>query len=75
MPLMEPTIKAYCDKCYDESDEMGLTALAQSGSYDERNVPGELKRQEWKIFGNKTICPNCAEAYETDADLEKSLAD
>jgi len=59
MPLLDPTIRACCDKCQEDSDEMGLTPLARSGSYDERNVPGALRRMGWVIEGAVTYCPEC----------------
>lgn len=67
MPLMEPRIFACCDKCMDDSDDMGLTALAQSGSYDDRNIPSALKRMGWKVDGDKTFCPDCLERAENES--------
>lgn len=59
MPIMDPVIRACCDKCQCDSDEMGLTALARPGNYDERNVVNSLKRQGWTIDGDKTFCEDC----------------
>lgn len=60
MGLMDPVIRACCDRCLEDSDEIGLTPLARSGSYDERNVENTLRRMGWTIDGDKTICPDCA---------------
>lgn len=59
MPLGDPIIHAECDKCGEISDPMRLTALARRGEYDERSVPGQLKKMEWQIDGDKTFCPDC----------------
>jgi hypothetical protein len=59
MPVMDPVIRACCDKCECDSDEMHLTPLARSGSYDERSIPGQLRHMGWTIEGDKTFCPDC----------------
>lgn len=62
MPIGDPVIHVECDKCGEVSDPMNLTALAQSGSWDERNIKPRLKRDGWTIDGNTTICPECTPA-------------
>lgn len=59
MPLMDPSLKACCDKCQCDSEELYLEPLAQCGSYDERSVPKQLKAFGWTIDGDKTYCPDC----------------
>ena len=59
--ILDPTIRAMCDRCKVDSDEMEMTALA-GGGYDERNVAGTLKRWGWRVEGDRTVCPECVEA-------------
>jgi hypothetical protein len=55
----DPQIEVHCDKCNTYNEFVGLTALSR-GSYDERNVDGELKRAGWICEGGEDVCPECA---------------
>ena len=55
-----------CDRCMEETDPIGLCALA-SGGWDERNVKSELLEWGWRVTGTETVCENCVE----DEDREK----
>ena len=56
----DATVTAWCDIC-GTKEEIQLTALARSGSYDMRNVEADLKGLYWSVDGDKTICPDCLE--------------
>lgn len=49
------------------TEEITLTATAGHGSYDMRNVPGELRRLGWTVDGSETFCPDCSVERARDA--------
>lgn len=69
MSISGAFVHVYCDKC-NEEDEIELTALAQRGSYDTRNVPAALARKGFVDKGNGSHwCAECvAEAEESDSE-------
>lgn len=62
--ISDAYVVATCDTC-ETAEEIPLTALAHRGSYDMRNVKGELKRLGWKDLGDgNLICDSCIEDEE-----------
>ena len=58
----DAAIRVYCDGECGEAIEINLTALARSGSWDERNVESALKAAGWVEIktGDMTYCADCA---------------
>lgn len=56
-----------CDGC-GEDVEIQLTALARSGSYDERNVSRQLKSMGWTNNGDEDYCESCSEERKSEED-------
>ncbi len=66
MSLSDALVHIYCDKC-GEDDEIALTALAQRGSYDMRNVQKSLERMGFVDKGNgRHWCATCVEEEKGD---------
>ena len=63
MPIGDALIKAMCDKCDCETDEMNLTPLA-GGGWDARNIRGKLRKIGWSVEGEVTICEECVAAMK-----------
>ena len=60
MTISSASVTATCDRCLVGSDPIELTALAQSGSWDERNVKSALKRMGWQLDEDGTVtCDEC----------------
>lgn len=38
-----------------------MTALAQRGSYDTRDIEKRMKREGWQIDGDAHMCPDCVD--------------
>jgi hypothetical protein len=58
MGLHDPTLAVTCDfpDCREE-EIISLTACAR-GTYDERNVEGDLREMGWTIVGESCFCSN-----------------
>jgi hypothetical protein len=65
----DPYVIVTCDRCETYTDELGLTALAGRGQYDERNLPADLARNGWRVEedGHRHTCPDCQDEEEENA--------
>ena len=55
------TVMVECDKCFDNTEDIGLTPLS-SGNWDERNVRRKLISLGWTFDGDEqTHCPDCSD--------------
>jgi hypothetical protein len=68
--ISDAFVRIECDgKGCRESDEIQLTALARSGSYDDRNVAREIKRMGWhELPDDRHLCESCATGADDNAD-------
>lgn len=60
MSRQDAVLNVYCDgpSC-DEFVSVDLTALAMSGSWDERNVEEDLEDAGWCVKWDKDYCSGC----------------
>lgn len=60
MSISDGYVNVECDRCHEE-EQMEMTALAQRGSYDMRNIEARMKRDGWRIEGDTHTCPDCVD--------------
>ena len=65
--ISDAYVMVTCDKC-GTSDEVELTALAQRGSYDTRNVRSRIESWGWSVGTDDTVlCGDCQPAHQEPA--------
>lgn len=52
-------VRVTCDECEVEM-EMDLTATAGKGSWDERSLDRQLRRDGWSTEGDQDLCDECS---------------
>lgn len=61
MSISDAYVRVECDSC-GAVDEIGLTALAGHGVWDERDVKRRIERMGWKETGEDAhLCESCVD--------------